>query len=226
MPKRQIVFGVGEYYHCFNRGVNKQPIFENLRDYKRALQTLWFYSFKYPPLRYSQYTNLPAEKKVEIIRILREKHAKIVDIISFVLMPNHFHFLLKQSEEIGVSKFLANFQNSYSRYFNTKHERIGPLFQGQFKAVRIEDDNQLLHVSRYIHLNPVTAYLIKNTSLLESYLWSSYPEYIGKSRVRLCTPNIILSQFRELKDYKNFIYDQSSYQQELARIKHLIIDEK
>ena len=86
---------------------------------------------------------------------------RVVDLICFCLMPNHFHLLLRQIEEDGIVKFVRNFQIGYSRYLNEKEKRSGALFEGQFKAVRVENDEQLIHVSRYIHLNPYSSYWLR-----------------------------------------------------------------
>ena len=137
-------------------------------------------------------------------------------------MPNHFHFLIRQLKENGISKFMSQISNSYTKYFNTKYNRIGPLFQGAFKAVLIESDEQLIHVSRYIHLNPVVSGLIKN---LEDYRWSSYLEYI-KPNDTFCSINEILGFFtpNERKRYKEFVEAQIDYGRKLEKIKHQLID--
>ena len=135
-------------------------------------------------------------------------------------MPNHFHILLKQEEESGISEFISKTLNSYTKYFNTKYNRVGPLFQGQFKAVRVESNEQLLHVHRYIHLNPIVSYLTKS---LDAYRWSSYSEYI-KHIKGICTKDIILDQFSNVKAYEAFHADQIGYGQTLESIKHALID--
>ena len=140
-------------------------------------------------------------------------------------MPNHFHFLLKQVANRGISKFISNFTNSYTRYFNTKNKREGALFKGKFKSVRIESDEQLLHVSRYTHLNPYSSYVIKTLEELENYPYSSLPEYLQRSPKGSCQKEIILDQFKNLNSYKNFVFDQANYQRELENIKHLILEE-
>ena len=155
---------------------------------------------------------------------LKKKAMYLVSIISFVLMPNHFHFLLKQNVENGISLFLAQFQNSYTRYFNTKNRRQGHLLQGQFKAVRIEDDDQLLHVRRYIHLNPYVSYVVKDIKELEEYKYSSFPEYLNHEKNEICNKPIVLSHFPTIKQYKKFITDQADYQRELGQIKHLVME--
>jgi putative transposase len=117
------------------------------------------------------------EKRQEYLESMRDS-GRIVDIIAYSLMPNHFHLLLKQNKEKGVATYVANFVNAYTKYFNTKHERSGPLFQGVFKAVYVETDEQLVHLTRYIHLNPVASSLIAQEHL-PTYQWSSYPAYLA-----------------------------------------------
>lgn len=139
-------------------------------------------------------------------------------------MPNHFHFLLRQKQKNGVSTFAANFTNSYTRYFNTKHERVGPLFQGLFKAVRVESDEQLMHISRYIHLNPISSFLVE-PDRLENYQWSSYPEYVvPSSKNNITNKEIVLGLFSSRKAYKQFVLDQVDYARRLEQIKHLAFD--
>lgn len=137
-------------------------------------------------------------------------------------MPNHFHFLLKQENEVGISKYLSDFQNSYTRYFNINHNRTGPLFMDQFKAVRIESEQQLIHVSRYIHLNPYSGFLTKNLTELENYPWSSFKNYLLQEN--LAEYKIILDLFSSKDKYKSFVLDQADYQRKLKRIEHLTLE--
>ena len=223
MPARFTPLVTNQYYHLFNRGVNKQPIFQGVRDYKRVVDILEFYSFN-PKLRFSKFLLLSQEDRNKFMENLRAQGDKLVDVICFCLMPNHFHLLLNQIQDNGISKFMANLQNSYTRYFNTKHERVGPLLQGQFKAVLIEDDSQLLHVSRYIHLNPYSSFVVKDLESLEQYQWSSFPEYLGVASKEICNKQIILNYFKDVADYKQFVFDQADYQRELEKIKHLLLE--
>lgn len=225
MPGRLIPLVSGEYYHIYNRGINKQPIFLEIRDYKRALQLVEFYSFAGPQFKYSKFLRLSTDERERVLNKLRSENKKLVKIICYTFMPNHFHFLLKQVKDGGISKFVGNFQNSYTRYFNVKHNKIGPLLQGQFKSVHIEDNTQLLHLTRYIHLNPFTSYVVKEISGLVNYPWSSYSEYVGESTNNVCNKEIILSQFTDQKNYQSFVMDRASYQRELDRIKHLVMEE-
>jgi len=118
---------------------------------------------------------------------------------------------------------MAKITNAYSHYFNTRYDRIGHLFQGNFGAVRIESDEQLIHTSRYIHLNPVSSYLIEIKDLLD-YEYSSYPEYINDTRGFINTKEV-LSYFKNKNDYRKFVEDQADYARKLENIKHLILEE-
>ena len=149
----------------------------------------------------------------------------LVEIIAYCLMPNHLHLLLKQLEENGISIFMSNLTNSYTRFFNTKQKRKGPLFQGKFKGVRIETDEQLFHVSRYIHLNPYSSFVLKSLEELESYPYSSLPEYLGLKKEIHCKTEIILNNFKNIQSYEDFVFDRAGYQRELEKIKHLAIED-
>ncbi len=216
----------GEIYHVFNRGIDKKPAFTNKREYRRAMRVIDFYRYASLPCKLSRYLTLPDEMKTRMLNHIRKELQTIVEIHTYCLMPNHFHFLLRQQSERGIATFISQFQNSYTRYFNTKHEREGPLFLDQFKAVRIESDEQLLHVSRYIHLNPYTSYVISHLDDLPQYPWSSFCEYLGlQNGEEICEKKLILSFFKSREVYKKFVFDQGDYQRELDKIKHLLIDD-
>lgn len=224
MPIRVTPLVTGEIYHVLNRGVSHQPTFQDKFDYQRALEVISFYRFLKPPIRFSFYNRLNATEKEAFWRGLVDKSPKLVTFLAYCLMPNHFHFLIKQEVEGGISKFLANFQNSYTKYFNTHHDRSGHLFQGQFKAIRMETENQLLYVSRYIHLNPFTSYVVKTVDELKTYPWSSLPEYLESSKEGICETRNVLVNFSSKSKYFQFILDQKDYQRKLQQIKHLVLE--
>ena len=213
-----------EIYHVFNRGVASQPTFFNKRDYDRALESFFYYQNSKPPIKYSRFLSLPVKQRTEILQDLSKKKNYLVEIISYCLMPNHFHFLLRQIQEECIAKFMSNFTNIYTRYINTKLERAGPLFTGKFKSVRIETQKQLLHVSRYIHLNPYTSFVVKSFEGLQKYHYSSFPEFIGRTSLALCSKEDVLVDFKTIKQYKQFVYDEADYQRALYRIHHLLLE--
>ena len=136
-------------------------------------------------------------------------------------MPTHFHLIVKQLIDKGISNFMNNLQNSYSRYFNTKHKRKGPLWEGRFKSVLVKTDEQLIHLSRYLHLNPVTAHIVKKP---EQWTMSSYREYLLTEDLnnKICKFEDILDIKRDT--YRKFVEDRISYQRELAEIKNLLLE--
>lgn len=225
MPGRKTVLATGEVYHLFNRGIEHRPIFSSKRDYRRFVQTLIFYRFASPPLKLSRFLVLSRKKRDKFFERLNQDGKKLVEIICYCLMPNHFHFLLRQSKEEGISKYMSQIQNSYTKYFNTSRHRIGSLFQGHFKAVRVETNEQLLHLSRYIHLNPYSSFVVKNSVVLKSYPWSSFPEYLDGTNKNFLFKDIVLNSFKDKKDYQKFVLNQADYQRELERIRHLTWDE-
>jgi len=223
MPRRKIFLKKDYYYHVYNRSVDRIPIFTQKRDYLRTLDVISYYQFKNTPLPFSRFQSLESSKKTTIITRLQKKEDFLIDIICYCLMPNHFHFLLKQKHKHGIKHFLRKIQNSYAKYFNLKYKRSGPLFQNRFQAVLIEDDQQLLHLNRYIHLNPYSSLIVKNKKELLNYRWSSLSEYLGEEK-KLSQPKIILDQFKNRNSYKKFVLNQADYQKTLQQIKHLIIE--
>ena len=222
MAGRQASLVSGEYYHVFNRGVAKQVTFANKPDYERAMLALEYYRFTNPPLKLSKFKGLSTEDKSKIELELRNRNDQLVDILSFVIMPNHFHFLLKQNVDGGISRYVSQFTNSYTRYFNTKNNRVGPMFQGVFKSVQVESSEQLVHLSRYIHLNPYVSSLVTKAGLA-TYPWSSLPAYLGQEN-NFIDLGFVKSQFRGKFNYKDFVFNHSDYARELEIVKHLAID--
>lgn len=214
MPGRTIPLVNNQYYHIFNRGSDKRDIFLQARDYKRFQQTFYYYQFTGPKPRFSKF----AKSDLKIFK--PDKTNKLVETICYCLMPNHFHFLIKQLKDNSIPIFISNLCNSYTKYFNTKYSRIGPLLQGKYQSVLIETDEQLVHISRYIHLNPIVS---KITTDLTSYLWSSYPEYITRQE-KPCVIKEILDFFPSPKKYQEFVEAQIDYGTTLEIIKHRAID--
>ena len=213
VPYRTVPLVNNEIYHVFNRGVEKRSIFLSPGDYERFLMVLNYYQHGGPKPRFSQLS------RFQDLKI--DANKKIVEIVCYCLMPNHFHLLIRQLKKTGVSEFMRKVSDSFTRYFNTKHDRIGSLFQGAFKAIRIESDEQLIHVSRYIHLNPLVSILVKD---LKDYLWSSYLDYIGKNFGGPCNNRAVMDFFNSKEEYGQFVLDQEDYGKRLEFIKHHLVD--
>lgn len=207
-------FACGQFYHIYNRGVAKQPIFNDSNDYFRLLSTFSFYLEKDIKIKYSLL------RKEELNKILAKIPTQpLIRIYAYCLMPNHFHLIIQQLIENGTSEFMRKTLDSYTRYFNTRNDRVGPIFQGKFKAVLVESDEQLLHLTRYLHLNAYVAELVKSAF---EYPWSSCKQYLNNESNRLCTPIDFLVM--GAGDYRGFVEDYASYAVDLARYKKLLLD--
>jgi len=190
-------------------------IFSSNREYQHFLQTLAYYQINEPKPRFSIFN--PTDTNLDYSK-------KMLEIITYCLMPNHFHLLVRQTENEGITKTIGQLANSYTRYFNLRHERIGPLFQGRFQAALVDKDDYLAHLSRYIHLNPVTSGIVPTP---EKYTWSSYLHYAeGKQSELLSTKiNAVLDYFQGSRSkYKKFVNDHIDYAKQLERIKHLVFE--
>jgi putative transposase len=208
MPKRYLPLVNGEIYHIYNRGLEKRPIFDKERDYSIFKETLFYYCLAGTKPKFSIY------RKSKILSL--QSTDKLVEIICFCLMPNHFHIMVKQVREGGISEFMRKFIHSYNKYRNVKYQRKGPIFQGVFKAVHVDNDEQLIHLSRYIHLNPLVSFLVKD---LRNYPYSSFNDFVNSESNFPLAKDVVLSFFKSPSDYEQFVLDQESYGKNLERIK-------
>lgn len=156
-----------------------------------------------------------------------KKYESEIELVAYCLMPNHFHLLIKQSSSLSMTSFLRSVTTRYVLYFNKKYERVGPLFQGRYKAVLVEKDEYLLHLSRYIHLNPVGQY----KDLSQSY--SSYAGYLGTKNIAWVKPKVVSDffdknksiEFRNTNSYKDFVEGKGKEDDDLLlEIEDLKID--
>ena len=226
MPAKNIIKPYVEngYYHAYNRGVEKRDIFLDEQDYTVFLHFLKQYLSPPPPAGVSlAMTRLHLVRPRPIQSLYKE-----IDVLAYCLMPNHFHLLLKQITIDGMTKLLQRLGTSYSIYFNKKYDRVGSLFQGTYKAVLITQDKYLLHLSRYIHLNPVFDKVApcqgyKACSHPLDSPFSSYQHYLGKKKAKWIKPEEILSFFKtvqrtSLKDilsYQSFVEDYLEDEKEI-----------
>lgn len=187
-------FASGEIYHVYNRGVGKMNIFVDEQDFKVFLFRLKENLFP-ESIDYSLLPKYAARRKT--------LPSNSFDLISYCLMPNHFHLLIRQNTELSITQLILKVCTGYSKYFNKKYDRVGSLFQDKFKAVRINRNEQLLWTSFYIHENPKKALLV---SELSDYFWSSYRDYAGLKNnfFIICKTEFILSQFNSPKAYLEY----------------------
>ena len=190
---RKTLFANGEFYHVYNRGVDKRNIIDNTEDVSRFLQSMQEFNVIDPIGSIYEHTFLKEE----------EKHSKpLVDFICYCINPNHYHFFLKQVKEKGIEKFLHRFGTGYTKYFNQKYKRSGSLFQGSYKAIHVDSNEYLLRLSAYINLNNCAHQLGSLASKLSISSWDEYTK--GKIKNPMCQKSIILNQFSNKKEYANF----------------------
>lgn len=204
---RKVPLATDCLYHIYNRGVDKREIFLNSGYYRRFLSILRHhlnYNYPYSLLQRSLKEAKSAKEKQEILRRIETKRIEPpVEIISFCLMPNHYHLTFKQLVENGISNFMHRIGTAYTGYFNIRQERPGRLFETSFKAVRVESEEQLLHLSRYQHLNPLA--LNPTPKELLEHPWSSLPAYLGKKRLPFVKPEMVMSAFKKPRSYLDFV---------------------
>ncbi len=222
MAMRKTFLETDRIYHVFTKSIAGYRIFCNVAEFVRMKEAICFYQYEGQPLRLSEYMRLIefGEDFYNYSSVLKEKK-KLVEIIAYCLMPTHLHLVVKQLKENGVSRFVGNTLNSYTRYFNIRHSRKGPLWQGKFKNVLVESTEELLHLTRYVHLNPVTAGLVTNAG---EWLASSYKEYVSKVNKgdKICRYHDVLEI--NFKEYANFVEDMVDYYRQLAVYKSMLLD--
>ena len=206
-------------YHIINRSIAQYKIFDRSDDCERFMQILDLYRYIDFPYKYSNFQELTMANQQAVIKNLEESQ-KYLKIIAYCLMPTHFHLILYQCVNDGITKFMTKILDSFTRYFNLRHQRKGPLWEGHFKNILVSTDEQLLHLTRYLHLNPVSAGLVNKP---EKWALSSYKEYIDPSERNLCEPD----NFFDISpnDYKKFVNSRIAYQKELSKIKHLLMED-
>jgi putative transposase len=210
MSIRNVNFVSGEYYHIYNRGNSKQKIFHDKEDYEYFLKLLYL-------------SNGEEKFKLHFLEgnVYEAKRGnQLVDVGAYVLMPNHFHILITESEEGGISKFLHKVSSGYSHYYNKKYERTGSLFEGKFKSKYADNDNYLKYLFSYIHLNIVKLIQAdwkekgvkdkqKVLDFLLSYKYSSYVDYLNIYRQEglIINKKAFPNYFPTKETFKKVIFD-------------------
>lgn len=215
---RKDPFVTGEYYHIYNRGIDKRLIFKLKGDYERFMILLYLAnsqeSFRLDDLLSKQH------KTFDEILVL-DKGKSLVSIGAWCLMNNHFHLLVRQEVDGGITKFMRKLGVGYSMFFNIKYQRTGALFGGLFKSKLIGvDDDYMRHLFGYIHINPLEIKFpeweeqvkkpsVKMREFLESYEYSSYADYLGIDRVEknIIKPGNFPDYFEDSSSFKDFVED-------------------
>ena len=217
MPAKNVIkeYHENSYYHLYNRGVAKQPIFLDAQDYKMFLYYLKIY-LSQPDLQ-GETLKVPPTRKLK-------NFYERLKLLAYCLMPNHFHLLLYQKEAEGINLFMRSLATIYAIYFNHRYKRVGTIFQGAYKAVLVESEPQLIYLTKYIHRNPLE--IVSTRSLLIEYKYSSYGNYLGLFNQNWLQPNDILGLFSKSKlenSYKIFV--EETDERDLPTIKNVILEE-
>lgn len=214
MPARNSIkqYAPDSFYHIYNRGVEKRDIFLDDQDYSVFLSYLKTYLLPKNTAELNkavQSSEANYKEKARALQLLNlNNFSGEIELHCYSLIPNHFHFLVKQREENSIDSFFNSLGTRYTMYFNRKYHRVGKLYQGVYKAVLVESDEQLLHLSRYIHLNPIN---FKKSSVVEwekVTLPNSFPEYLGRRKTEWIKTDQILSYFNKTdprSDYLSFV---------------------
>ncbi len=226
--ERAIAFAPDEWFHCYSRGVDKRTIFMDRRDYER-FQMLLYVSNSSSPLHLStfreQLNQGPTLEKV----IGLERNDAFVDLGAYALMPNHYHLLIRERIEGGITAFMRKLGTGYTMYFNKKYDRTGALFSGKFKAKHVADDSYLRRVVNYIHANPAELYepkwkegLVSDEKMLrmklQEYPFSSLNDYISdRSDFRGVTDtDSILELVEERPSFDTMLADARDYAKDMS----------
>lgn len=220
MPIRKLKFIPGGFYHIFNRGNGRQDIFLSDKDRYRFLQAMYLSNSKNVGFTVADLEKIKGGYSLDKIKNLLDKknitYDPLVRICTDCLMPNHFHFLLQELKEGGVSCFMQKLGNSYARYFAIKHDHPGSLFQGRFKAVEVNDDNQLKYLLIYINvLNPAQLAEpdLKETGIqdvekvwnkIENYSWGGHQEFMNKRNSVIIDKGLLGKIFSNSHEYSTF----------------------
>lgn len=195
------VYAEHQYYHVYNRGVAQQVIFQEQSDKRYFLGLI------------DRHMN-PTTSKTDIHGVPYKHYHQDLEILSYCLMRNHFHLLFYMGDSVtAVRDFMRGIGTAYTMYFNLKYKRVGPLFQGVYKASLISSDSYLTHISRYIHLNP---------RIYQTYTYSSLPDYLDKRKTPWLKPARIMDLFSPYtpENYLSFLADYEEHKDMLNSLKH------
>ncbi len=220
---RKTIFANDEFYHIYNRGVEKRDVFVDEKDYVRFLITLREFN-KIEPTGglYVQHLIKKAGSSNQVARpsdLVATDENKLVDIVAYCLNSNHYHMILKQKIDSGISKFMKRIGGGYSGYFNKKYKRSGSLFQGPFKSIHIDSNEYLLYLSAYVNQNN----FIHGGDKYWEY--SSYLDFIGKRNGVLCNKEKVLNQFGSVKEYEEFVDKNAQYLKEKKGLNKYILEQ-
>ena len=221
MSTHRPILSTNEIYHLYNRTIGKEPVFLSKQFLDKILHITNYYRF-IQQISFSDFNRMTLTLQQNYMASIINK-PPLIEVYVFSFMPTHFHFLVKQLQNKGISLFLSNIQNSFAKKYNLINDRNGSLFEHNFKAKRITNNEEFIHVSRYIHLNHVTSKIIEFNQLL-TYEWTSLPCYLNNQTNKYVNTRLILEYFKTPEKYLKFLKNNVDYQRKLKVIKKLLQD--
>ena len=214
---RSHTFANGEFYHIFNRGVDKRNIFLEKDDFARFLLGMEVFNTAKPIGSIYEHSFLKKDALGS-----RDAKSRLVDIVCYCLNPNHYHFTLEQLVDDGVSSYMGRLSGGFAQYFNRKYKRSGALFESRYKSTHVVSNEQLLHTSAYINLNDRVHGLRRGASV------SSWHEYLTDLPSGLCKKDIILKQFKNIAEYRDFaegaLVDMQERKQSSKELRQMLLE--
>lgn len=240
MPYRREEFFNNEIYHIVLRGIDDRLIFKNIDNYYRGIFSIYEFNNSKPVsikerrrmrLQFKKLSRGKTSGKLE-----PDNRDKLVEVLAFCFMPNHFHLLLKQIKNAGITNFMRKVGTGYAGYFNRKYNRRGHLFQNKFLSIHVKNEEQLKTLFVYIHTNPISLLEPKWKEIgirdsekviefLENYKWSSYQDYIGKKNFPSITDReLLLNIMGGSQGCKKFVDDWVRYKSEISGSSSLFLE--
>jgi putative transposase len=220
---RKVELANGEYYHIYNRGVDKREVFSCVADYERFLLSMNLLNDERDGLMQDWRDMRRVDPRVQLWDIpeLNSRRNRAIEIVAYCINPNHYHFILKQIREGGIKTFMQKLSTSYTNYFNVKYKRSGSLFQGRYKSAHIDSNEYLLYLSVYVNKNN----FIHGYNQNDNWPYSSLPDYLDRRNNNLVNKEVILGQFKNIDEYKDFINNNALYMREKKELEKYLIEE-
>jgi putative transposase len=219
---RKTEFANGEYYHIYNRGVDKRDVFKSCKDYERFLLAMNLLNDERDGLMLEWRDILRVNPRAKLFDFqeLSSRRKPWIEINVYCLNPNHYHFILKQLRKNGVRNYMHKLSTSYTNYFNVKNKRSGSLFQGPFKSAHIDSDEYLLYLSAYVNKNNFIHGYNKNNN----WPYSSLREYLGMENNSLVKKDVVMGQFKNVREYEDFLENNALHMRRKKELEKYLLE--
>lgn len=217
MPGRSHPITTGNHYHVYNKTIDGKRPFENPRILQKFKEICWYYRSKESKVCFADFIRATDRRKTSIESIICDESSFRVNVLAYCIMPTHFHFLIQQKLDGGISAYTSQIQNSFTRYFNNLRSRKGPLFIQHFQSRQVDSEADIKHLSRYIHLNPYSCGYVSVVDEAFTYRGSSFNELTSSTVYpRITNGYSILTYFgNNLRRYREFVIQNAEYQKQL-----------